>query len=103
MIAKEVADIPGPGNYNEARAFSEGRGFTISGRYETKHNDLPGPGSYNSDHAVNRIKSGTQTFSFSEAKRGDLVVREVSELPGPGEYNESRTFNEGRGFTIGGR
>ena len=47
LVLKEVAEVPGPGNYDERRSFSEGRGFTIGGRKETKTNDIPGPGSYN--------------------------------------------------------
>ena len=32
---KEIAEIPGPGYYTENSGFSDGRGFTISGRKET--------------------------------------------------------------------
>ena len=47
LAIKEVAEFPGPGNYNARRSLSESRGFTIGGRKETKMNDVPGPGSYN--------------------------------------------------------
>ena len=103
LIQKDVAETPGPGNYNERRAFSETRGFTFSSRKENKQNDIPGPGSYNQVDSISRVKYGSQSYRFAGSKREMLTVTEISELPGPGSYDEKRAFSESRGFTIGRR
>jgi hypothetical protein len=49
-------DLPGPGNYDQANGFGNGKAFTIQGRPDPKYNENPGPGSY--DQKFEAVKPG---------------------------------------------
>ena len=88
VVKRGVIDLPGPGNYNDKSSFSEGKGFSMGKRSSSKLNDNPGPGSYNQTDAINRVRSGSQSYRFGSSQRIDVVKRGVIELPGPGNYND---------------
>ena len=69
LVSKEHQNLPGPGNYNQSRAFgSDAQSFQIRGKpSDNAPSDVPGPGHYNADESVVkynnpsvRIGGGTQ-------------------------------------------
>lgn len=57
VIEKEVASVPGPGNYNDEFGFGKGKGYSIQGKKGDKYNENPGPGSYSRADELTRPKT----------------------------------------------
>lgn len=69
IISKDVAELPGPGNYStDAHAFGkDGQKITMGSKIiEGDHDNFPGPGHYNEDYSITKahnvsVKMGTST------------------------------------------